>query len=428
MDPRILAPSPAPFRPYHARNPSALAMIAPLLVVLAPLLGGARTPDRVELVDKTVVEGRVVCVAENEVVVRVGTKDRVIENATIASIYARLDNQREAVDRWIALAPEDLDGALDLAQFCKRHDLVEEASLVAWWIVLARPDHEEAHALLGHEKIKNVWYVRDGSRRIEIEKYLKSHADWSNAFELRTTHYLVRTNLPLQSAIKIAFDLECHYRAFFGQFAKPVRLLEVVEPMTANVHADAKSFAKLTGDRSAYFNGASRALEVDASSGVDVRVLTHEATHALLNATAVTTRTATGVIPAWLDEGLAEYMAATLVGEEGRLRFDGDALMRYHFTLQAKSKDAYDLSRLLNFENTDFAATARADLKYAQAYSLVHFGLHGERGAYREKFLAFVRGCYAGQSSQSHFKDALGLEMPQLERAWTTYVKAMAVP
>jgi hypothetical protein len=196
--------------------------------------------------------------------------------------------------------------------------------------------------------------------------------------------------------------------------------------MTANIHADAKSFANLTGDRIAYFNPASRALEVDASSKPDVRILMHEATHAVLSATAVTTRTATGVIPAWLDEGLAEYMAATLVGEEGRLRFDGDAVARHHFALQAKAKDGYDLSRLLNFENTDFAASARADLKYAQAYSLVHFGLHGERGTRRDAFLAYVRGCYAGQSSQSHFKDALGLEMVQLERAWTTYVKAMS--
>jgi hypothetical protein len=403
-------------------------MIAPLFAVLALLPGGTRLQDRIELVDKTVIEGRVVCQAENEIIVRIGTKDRVIPNATVAAIYSRLDNQREAVDRWIALAPDDLDGELDLAQFCKRHDLLEEMSLVAWWIVLAQPENEDAHALLGHEKAKNSWFVREGSRRIEMDKYLKSHAEWNDAFELRTTHYLVRTNLALKSAITSAFDLECHYRAFFGQFARSVRILEVTEPMTANIHADSKSFARLTGDRSAYFNTATRALEVDASSKLDARVLMHEATHALLDATAVATRASTGDIPAWLDEGLAEYMSATLVGEDGRLRFDADSVLRGHFSLQAKAKDAYDLSRLLNFESTDFAATARADLKYAQAYSLVHFGLHAERGLYRDKFLAFVRGCYAGQASQSHFKDALGLEMPQLERAWTTYVKAMAVP
>lgn len=403
-------------------------MITHLLATLAVAFGGARLQDRVELVDKTVIEGRVVCAAENEIIVRVGTKDRVIPNASVASMYSRLDNQREAIDRWIALTPDDLEGALDLAQFCKRHDLLEEMSLVAWWIVLAKPDNPEAHDLLGHEKVRSTWFVREGSRRTELEKYLKSHAEWGDAFELRTTHYLLRTNLPLKSAITAAFDLECHYRAFFGQFSRAVRILDVVDPITANVHGDAKSFPRQTGDRTAYFNLSTRALEVDASSRLDVRILMHEATHAVLHATAVATRTSTGVIPAWLDEGLAEYMAATLVGEEGRLRFDADSVLREHFNVQAKAKDAYDLSRLLNFETADFSATARADLKYAQAYSLVHFGLHADRGAYRQKFFAFLRSCYAGQSSQSHFKDAFGLEMPQLERAWNTYVKAMAVP
>ncbi|MDZ4774311.1 MAG: DUF1570 domain-containing protein [Planctomycetota bacterium] len=403
-------------------------MIAPLLAMLALALGGARVADRVQLNDGTTVEGRVVCMGEDEVVVRIGTKDRSIPSRNVASVYARFDNQREAIDRWIALAPDDIAGALDLAQFCKRHDLLEELNLVAWWIVLLKPDSEDAHEFLGHEKSKGTWLVRDGGRRIELSKYLQAHAEWSNAFELRTTHYAVKTNLPLKSAITAAFALECHYRAFFGQFGKAVRLFDVTEPMLANVHGDSKSFPRLTGDRPAYFSSASRSLEVDASGKLDMRVLTHEATHAVLFATAIATRTSTGDIPAWLDEGLAEYMATKLGGEDGRLRFDADAVYRPHFTIQAKSKDAYDLSRLLNFESADFLATARADLKYAQAYSLVHFGLHADRGVHRAKFLAFIQGCYAGQASQSHFKDALEMEMPPLERAWTTYVKSMAVP
>ncbi len=403
-------------------------MLASIVTAFALGLAGIRVPDRVQLVDGTVIEGRVLCESENELVVRVGTKDRVIANATVSSIYSRLENQRVAIARWTAAGSGDYAELHDLAQFLKRHDLLEELNLVAWWIVLARPDDEEAHALLGHEKSKNTWIVRDGARRVEIDKYLKSHTDWNDAFELRTTHYLVRTNLPLAAAITAAFDLECHYCAFFGQFSRSVGILEVTEPIVANIHADAKSFAKSTGDRTAYFNPASRALEVDASAKLEMRLLMHEATHALLFATAVSTRASTGDIPAWLDEGLAEYMAATLVGEEGRPHFDADSIWRAYFSAQSKAKDAYDLSRLLNFEDTDFAATARSEVKYAQAYTLVHFGLHAERGAYRERFLAFLKGCYAGQASQSHFKDALGLEMPQIERAWTTYVKAMSVP
>lgn len=403
-------------------------MIAPLLALTALFLGDARVPDRVELADGSVLEGRVLLHDADGVVVRVGTKERALEPATVKSVYARMDNQREALRRWIELSRDDAEGVLDLMHFCQRHDLAEELELCAWWIVLLRPDEAEAHEILRHEKVKTSWMAREGGRRVELDKYLKSHADWNSPWELRSTHYVVRTNLPLRDAITVAFELECHYRAFMECLAGPVRILEVTEPMLANVHADARSFPELGDDRVAYFNASSRSLVVDASRGLDVRVLMHEATHALLFATAVATRSSTGVIPAWIDEGLAEYMSATMIGDRGRLRFDAGGLLREHFTTQARAKDPYDLSRLLNFGSTDFAASSRADLKYAQAYTLVHFGLHAERGAYRDRFHAFLRGCYAGQASQTHFKDALRMEAPQIERAWSTHVKALAGP
>lgn len=404
-----------------------LAMLGNLLLAAVSAVGDARQPDRVELADGTVVQGRVVCETESEVVVRVGTKERTIAVSELKSVYARLDNQREAIERWRALSVDDVDGALELGRFCQRHDLREELELIAWWILLRRPDDAEAHEFLEHEKTKLGWIVRDGPRRVEMSKYLKAHADWSDPFELRTTHYVVRTNLPMASAIEVAFDLECHYRAFFDLFARPVRVFEVTEPIAANVHADARSFPRQSSERTAFFQPLIRTLEVDASVRLDVRMLMHEATHALVDATAVSTRASKGVIPSWLDEGLAEYLAAGMNGEPGRLRFDADSVAREHFVTHAKARDPYDLSRLLNFEPTDFAASVRSDLKYAEAYSLVHFCLHGDRGEHRDAFHAFLRGCYAGQASQAHFKEALGLAAPQLERAWTTHVKAMSV-
>ena len=56
----------------------------------------------------------------------------------------------------------------------------------------------------------------------------------------------------------------------------------------------------------------------------------------------------------------------------------------------------------------------------------MHFGLHAENGKYRARFFDFLRGAWRGQSSQTHFKDALGLEGPVLERAWEAYVGSLA--
>lgn len=398
-----------------------------LLLPLATIAGGeARLPDRVEFTDGTVLEGRIVFEDDTQVVLRAGTKDREIEKAAVKNTYSRAENQREAITRWIALAPTDYRGTLGLARFCQRHDLLEEMRLFALWVVLANPADEEAHEFLGHEKTKNGWLTREGGRKVEFEKSLKLHADWGDAFVLETTHYTLKTNQSLFEGVATALGLECHYHAFFTAFAHDVRLHEVTERMAANVHGDERSFSRLAGGRSAYFNLSTRTLEVDASTGMQTWLVMHEATHALLYATAIGTRTSTGVIPTWLDEGLAEYMAGAIAGEQGKLHCAAEAPYLTHFVTHAATKKPYDLSRLLNFAAADFAASSRSDLKYAQAYTLVHFGLWAESGAYRARFMGFMRGAYAGQSSQTHFKDALGLDDAQIERAWMAYVRAVA--
>ncbi len=401
-------------------------MLALLSVALVLATGDQRLPDRVELRDGTLVQGRVVFEDAKSIVVRVGTHDREIAHKDVKSTYYRADNQRGAIERWVELKPEDVRGVLDLAQFCKRSDLLEEMRLCAWWAVLLDHDNEDAHAYLGDTRTKTDWLVREGARHVELDKVLAGHKNWNDAWVLSTTHYNVRTNLPLADGIAAAFTLECHYNAFFGSFAHDLHLLEVVEPLNASIHADSKSFPRLAGARPAYFNPDTLTLEIDASNGIVVSDLTHEATHAVLQATAIATRASRGDIPAWLNEGLAEYMASGFEGKPGRIKFSRDAVNLVHFSNQAKATKPYDLSRVLNFESSDFATNLRADLKYAEAYTLVHYGLLSNGGDLRTKFLAFVRSAYNGQASQSHFEEAMGMSNEKIEQAWTSYVKSVA--
>ena len=59
-------------------------------------------------------------------------------------------------------------------------------------------------------------------------------------------------------------------------------------------------------------------------------------------------------------------------------------------------------------------------------WSLVQFCLHGQDGAYRERFLGFVRGCFRGKSSGGHFGAALGGRMEELEGEWLAWVRERA--
>ena len=77
---------------------------------------------------------------------------------------------------------------------------------------------------------------------------------------------------------------------------------------------------------------------------------------------------------------------------------------------------------MLNFASGDFHDSSNVDLKHAQAYTLVHFLLHGDEGRHRAGFFAFLRGAYAGKASSTDFKSAIGAPMEELEAGWTAHV------
>ena len=81
---------------------------------------------------------------------------------------------------------------------------------------------------------------------------------------------------------------------------------------------------------------------------------------------------------------------------------------------------------MLAFTESDFFTSSKADLKYAESYTLVQFCMHGDGGRHRERFVAFMRRTYLGQSSATQFKDAMGAGGRELEDAWLAYVRATA--
>jgi hypothetical protein len=182
----------------------------------------------------------------------------------------------------------------------------------------------------------------------------------------------------------------------------------------------------LISRRDAYFDERTSTLNVNASAGFDVHVLFHEATHGVLYNTAQHTKNALGDIPGWLHEGLAEYMGACVSGSGGKTKLSPRAYWPDHFRVQAQARQPLDLARVLTLAIADFQVDQGADLKYAEAYTLVYFLLHGENEKYRSAFLDFVRSAYRGQSSMSHFRETLGAHGGPIEAEWVAYVKKVA--
>jgi hypothetical protein len=404
-------------------------LLSPLTVLLALAAfaaGGKRTPDVVELKDGNKVEGRVVYEDPTLVVVRSGARDREIALKDVTLVRSRAGDLRLLLDRWNHATPSDAAGMMELARTAEGADLVDEARIFAWRALLLDPKQGDAHKLLGHTLRNGIWTVREGSKSFPFANLGEAHKEWKDPWAFGSTHYNVRTNLDLRHSIDMVLELECFYRIFFDVFGPELKLYDVVDPMNAEVHADKQSFPAQVSYRDAYFDAPTNTLFVNAANGLDRRVLFHEATHEILFNTAVRTKGSRGEIPGWLHEGLAEYMAWCMQGSDGHPAFVAGAIAPGHFRIQADARTPFDLARVLNFSSGDFMASSLSDLKYAEAYTLVHFLMHGDGGRHRQGFLDFVRGAYKGQASSTHFRDALGGHERELEAAWVTYVKQTA--
>lgn len=398
-----------------------------LVLLLALAAGGdARPLDNLELEGGSKLSGRVVFEDQDEVVLRVGTNERSIPRKKIAKFESRFARLRALHQEWRALAETDFAGTFALARKAREGGFEDEARLFAWYVLSFVPKDAPAHEFLGHEKHGEGWIVADGTRRWPYEKLLELRKEWKSAWEFSSEHYRVRANVPLHDAVMAVLDMECAYEAFYELIGHPLRFREQVEPLAAEVHADAKSFPESAGDARSYFSAAAHVLYVNSAGGFERGAVVHEATHQLLDACIQSTRSMRGDVPGWLNEGLAEYIRAATSGPPGRALPAPGQFDLGRFQEHALAKEPYDLSRVLNFGSDDFFGSVKSSLKYSQSYTLVCWCLFGEQQKLREPFFGFLREACKGHSSESAFKGELKLDDRAIEKSWTAFVREKA--
>lgn len=398
-------------------------MLAALLACAAVL--GDRPLDKIVLNDGARLEGRVVLEAPDKIVLRVGTRDRVLLRKDVKSAETRLSSWHEAMERWRTLEKDDPVKIADLAVFARRMGLNEEARVFALRSIASDPDNAVAREILGHERKDKGWFAKEDGRRWAWAERVKRSAEYGQAWELETTHWKLRTNLPLAEATTAILDLEGVYDAFMTVIAPEVGAYHLSEPLLAQIHADRQSFPEAGGSRG-YYDRDARVLFVNAEGGLDRGLMVHEAQHQVLAAASVLAPGARGEISPWLEEGLAEYFRVTLKGPAGRLKYDPDAIDTVAIRSQVHAQRTYELNRVLTFDSSDFLSTSHQDLKYAQSYTLVHFLLHADGERWRGRFFDFLRGAWQGQGSSTDLEKALGAKSEAIQKAWTTWVTARA--
>jgi hypothetical protein len=172
------------------------------------------------------------------------------------------------------------------------------------------------------------------------------------------------------------------------------------------------------------------------------RTLVHEAAHhynfLLLRISGVPKLT-------WLDEGLATYFGFSRQGSDGlinpgnfpnlaagQIRSSGGAVRgdspeyRIRSVQQklARFSNYLDIEYLLNLSNEAFYQNDIID-NYNRGWLFVHFVLHGENQAYRDKFFDFIAKARLNPMKLEDFEEIFGMKVKEFERRWRAYVRAL---
>src|SRR5262245_50907168 len=293
----------------HARPGPGFALTL-LTAVAAPAALAAQTTearDSVVLTNGTTLRGRIVRIDDKELILRIGSRDRAIPRNQIRSLVSVAAEQRLLLETWQNTDPTDVTALLALASKADAAGLPHEARLLRWYAVLQRPRDAAIHAALGNKKERDGFLVEIDGNWVPFEQADALGKDFDDAWRLRSEHFAIRCAAGLRMGLDTLMELEGLYWAMHELFGLELGPYELVEPIDVRLYRDRPQMPNLANTVGAYFAAGEPALYTCVEDGRPYGLM-HEATHALLHWFFVRAAKSRGELPAWLDEGWAEYM------------------------------------------------------------------------------------------------------------------------
>ncbi|MEM1166089.1 MAG: DUF1570 domain-containing protein [Planctomycetota bacterium] len=245
-------------------------------------------------------------------------------------------------------------------------------------------------------------------------------------------HYQIETDLPRERASRFAD----HMDRVFDEFERLFDDFELKHPTRPRLYLLSTEDAYLRtlatkgingrGSGGMYFRRANESGVVTWIEGRPAdrvhHVLQHEAFHQFAY------HYLGGGLPAWANEGIAEYFGnALLVGGEFQTNvFSASNLATIRGAIQTNQSLPFEDLFYAEREEWNRVVTSRdprAGLAYLQSWSMVHFLVNAEGGTYQDAFMTFVRAAGNGMAPKQAAAKAFGSDdLLPFERAWREYV------
>lgn len=145
-------------------------------------------------------------------------------------------------------------------------------------------------------------------------------------------------------------------------------------------------------------------------------VIYHEYVHIMLNNT-------TGNVPAWFNEGLAEYYSTFLIEDDRKVHV-GELIPGHLQTL--RQGKLYPLRTLfaINHESPDYNEGNKSGMFYAESWALLHYLMLGNSGQRVDQLGKYLELIAANTPIDEAFKLAFKTDMETLEKELRKYIQS----
>jgi hypothetical protein len=139
---------------------------AVLLAAGLCVLGNHALADKVHLAGGNVVEGKATRKGD-KVIVEIESGELTLPAESVERIESSQSDVQTFETRYEKLKPGDIKGLIELANFCRDHDMRGREQQLLQKVIEVLPDHKEARARLGYVQTERGWITRDEQMRAQ---------------------------------------------------------------------------------------------------------------------------------------------------------------------------------------------------------------------------------------------------------------------
>lgn len=252
---------------------------------------------------------------------------------------------------------------------------------------------------------------------------------WPVSYTKESDHYQIMTDINQDKCDSYAEQLETMNKYYAEMFNYKEVIPRKNRVLIFNTHEGYQAYSELTTNDSSeytlgYYHPHYKELLVfeEVNKEADVlHVLYHEGFHMFIHQII-------GTAPIWFNEGFAEYFNGTGLSRQGNklaITRKGAPIARLK-TIQSAVEEgaAVSFEQIMNESQKEFYNDG--SIRYAQAWSMIHFFLHYQQGVYKKLLTDYIKLLKEGKSQLQAFEEIFKKQdLGKMQKEWVKYVKGL---